>query len=335
MLRRRFLGGIVASGSVLFSAPRAVGAAAAAATGPTTQIRLGYIGNVCEAASYAAPDSGVFRRNGVSARLVRFGSESALITALGGGSIDAASMNLPALLRPLESKLDVRVVAGLHAGCLRVVSPDPLEVAWLRDLRGKKIATDRLGGPSMNLLSALMGSQGIDPRSDVSWHVYDTSGLTTALEAKSVECVAASDPLAYFLIASKLAQPYLDTSDGGFTCGQDFAHGHHCFLALHGGLVRDRPALASAITRSYVATSAAIPAHAGIEALRDARGGYADDDISQTIGMLSSYLWNPSTDLVAEEIELSARDFQAVGLLHPDTDPHELAIRAFADVLHA
>ena len=229
----------------------------------------------------------------------------------------------------------MRVVAGLHAGCLRVVSPDPLDVAWLRDLRGKKIATDRLGGPSMNLLSALMGSQGIDPRHDVSWHVYDTSALTTALEAKSIECVAASDPLAYFLIASKLAQPYLDTSDGGFTCGQDFAHGHHCFLALHGGLVRARPALAAAITRAFIATSAAIPGHAGIEALRDARGEYADNDISQTIGMLSSYLWNPSTEFVAEEMELSARDFQAVGLLHAGTDPHELANRAYANVLHA
>jgi NitT/TauT family transport system substrate-binding protein len=226
-------------------------------------------------------------------------------------------------------------VAGLHAGCLRVVSPDAADLTTFAALKGKAIATDRLHGPSMNLLSALLFRQGVDPRRDVSWHVYDPAALEPAIAAKSVDCVTASDPLGYLLLADKAVEPYVDTADGGFSCGGDIAHGHHCFLVLHGALVDTRPALAASLTRAYLAASDAIGRSAGGAAFAEVRGGYADVDMYQMIGMLSSYDWRPSTDLVVEEIELTARDFRRAGLLLPSTDPYHLASRAFADVLRA
>lgn len=333
MLRRRFLRGAAASGALYLGTSHGLGSVGAAQNA-RTRIRLGYLGNVCEAATYAAPVSQIFHDHGLDARLAPFRSEHALLTALSSGTIDAASMLLSSLLRPLAEGLNVRVVAGLHAGCIRVVSPNPMDLSRLEDLRGKLIATDRIGGASMNLLSALLGAQGIDPRRAVAWRAYGLSNLATALEAKEVACVAAADPLGYFLLKSNFAEPYIDTSHRGFTCGEDFEHGHHCFLALHGALVEEHPSTAAAVTRAFLAQSEAIPMHVGPEAFRDARGGYADGDVTQTIGMLSSYLWNPSTEYVAEEIELSARDFQNVGLLSAHTDPHGLATQTFANVLH-
>jgi len=339
MRRHEFVRAVsVAAGVTLgaFTLPDRVIAATLSATQRTAMvpIRIGYLGRVCEAASYGAPDSNAFRGAGLAAHLVRFDSERALLAALGRGSIDAASIALPALLGSLDAGADVRVVAGLHAGCLRVVSPDPIDVARLGDLHGKTIATDRLGGASMNLLSALLGVQGVDPHRDVTWRVYGPDALASALDAKTVACVAAADPLGYFLLSTNLAEPYIDTSSGGFTCGEDFAHGHHCFLAINGRLVERRPAAAAAITRAFVAVTRNVATHVGPEALRDTRGGYADANLTQTIGMLSSYLWNPSTEYVAEELEFAARDFQAVRLIGASTDPHDLAQRAYADVLH-
>jgi NitT/TauT family transport system substrate-binding protein len=324
----------VASAGALFGAGGALAPRLGAALPGRATVRLGYVGNPCEAATFAAPNSASFASARLEARLVGYRSDDELIAALGAGTVDAASVTLPALLRPIESGARVRVVAALHAGCLRVLAPNAAELWSFADLKGKAIATDRLHGPAMNLLSALLYRQGIDPARDVSWHVYDASALEPALASKAVDCVAASDPLGYFLIVDKAAEPYVDTADGGFSCGGDIAHGHHCFLVMHAGLVETRPALAASLTRAYLGTSTALVHSVGPAALDEVRGQYVDTDMYATIGMLSSYDWRSSTDLVVEEIELTARDFRRAGLLQRGTDPYRLADRAFADVLH-
>ena len=332
MHRRRLLQGALASaGALALDTPLA--SMAAAAKGGS-RIRLGYLGNPCEAITFGAPESAVFKGRRLSAQLVSFPSEGALIAAVGSGRVDAASMNLPALLAPLEAGSDVRVALGLHSGCLRVVAPDDVIVRTFGNLKGATIATDRMHGPSMNLLSALLRRQGIDPRHDVTWRVYAIPDLEAALDSKAVDCVAASDPLGYLLLVDKKAEPYLNTADGGFSCGAGIGGGHHCFLTLHGGLVDTRPALAESITRAFLESSKALARGVGPAALTEVRGGYTFADLRTSIGLLSSYDWSASPDFVLQEVELTARDFRRAGLLKTSTDPERLANRAYADVLH-
>jgi NitT/TauT family transport system substrate-binding protein len=329
MVRRRFLQGTLTTGGVALVGRRASGATTG---GAAHAVRLGFVGTPCEAATFWAPGAAPFHAHGLAARLERFDDDAALAAALDAGTVDAASMRLAALLEPLEAGAHLRVVAGLHAGCLRVVAPESVVLRTLGNLKGATIATDRLHGPSMKLLSALLCRQGLDPQVDVSWRVYEPAALEAALDAKTVDCVASSDPLGYALLADKKAVAFLDTADGGFTCGDGLDRGHHCFLALHGGLVERRPALAASLARAYVEASEQIGRSAGPAALAEVRGGFGDTDLYGTIEMLSSYEWRPSTDLVLEEIELTARDFRRAGLLKPGTDPERLADRAFADV---
>jgi hypothetical protein len=94
-------------------------------------------------------------------------------------------------------------------------------------------------------------------------------------------------------------------------------------------------AVAAALTRAYLETTAAIGRGVGPAALTGVRGGYAPADMYATLGMLSSYAWTPSVDIVLEELALTARDFRRAGLLKSSTDTQLLADRAFADVLHA
>jgi NitT/TauT family transport system substrate-binding protein len=338
MLTRRLLLGSLAAGGALLAGGRASAAGPNAGGDPGNEhvaVRLGYVGTPCEAVTFAAPGGEPFRRHGLAAKLVPCADDAALAAALEAGRVDAASMNLPALMEPLEAGTGIRVVAGLHAGCLRVVAPEDFVLRTFGNLKGASIATDRLNGPSMKLLSALLRRQGVDPKSDVSWHVYDPAALEPALDAKTVDCVAAQDPLGYALLADKKAVAFLNTADGGFTCGDGIGRGHHCFLALHAGLVDRRPQIAAALTRAYVESSNAVGRGVGPWALAEVRGRYVDADMFETIGMLSSYDWHASTDLVLEEIELTARDFRRAGLLKAATDPERLADRAFADVLHS
>jgi NitT/TauT family transport system substrate-binding protein len=256
------------------------------------------------------------------------------VAALSRGTIDGASVTLAGLLRPLEAGADVRVVAGLHAGCLRVSAPEAATLGGFGDLRGASVGVDRIHGPSMDLLWALVRRQGLDPATDLSWRVVSEADVAREFEAKTIACVAASDPLAFRLLAGKIVAPYVDTSDGGFTCGTGIGKGHHCFLALGGRFVGKRPTLAAAITRAYLGAAAAIARGAGPAALAAFRERSVDGDLYEAIAMLSSYDWSATTDLVREEIELTARDFRRAGLLSHDTDVEQLADRAYADVLH-
>jgi NitT/TauT family transport system substrate-binding protein len=332
MIRRTLLRSALAAAGLYVAGDLKAEFAFASSASGSTRVRLGYVGNPCEAATFVAPGAPSFEHARLAASLTGYASDEALIAALAAGAVDAASVTLPALMKPLANGADVRVVAGLHAGCLRVVAPETAQLDTLADLRGKTIATDRLHGPAMNLLAALLRRHDLDPERDVTWKVFEMSALLAALDGKDVACVAASDPLGYFLIAEKVAQPYLDTADGGFSCGGDIAHGHHCFLAMSGKIVEERPAIATALARAYVATSDGLTRHPGSAAVSEVRGGYIGGDMYQTIGMLSSYDWSASSDLALEEIELTARDFRRAGLLRRDTDPYALASRAFVDI---
>jgi NitT/TauT family transport system substrate-binding protein len=187
----------------------------------------------------------------------------------------------------------------------------------------------------MNLLSAILHRQGVDTLHDVTWRAYPLDDLEAALDAKAIGCVATADPLGYRILNDHKAEPYLDGADGaGFSCGGDIVAAHHCFLVLHAGLVSSRPAVAARLTRAYLAATAAIGAGVGPAGVVAVRGGFVATGLEDTVGMLASYDWRPSTDIVQEELELTARDFRRAGLLRPNTSPAELAERGFADVLH-
>jgi NitT/TauT family transport system substrate-binding protein len=308
--------------------------ALAAAPISRTIVRLGYVGYPCEAATFLAPSSPIFRRHGLEPQLVRFQTDDALIAALGSGKVDAASTNLPTLLKPLESGGALRVVAGLHAGCLRVLQRESLGIDTFGDFKGKIVGTDRLQGPAMNLLSAILHRQGVDPERDVTWRAYAGPDLESALDAKEVSYVAASDPLGYVLLSDHKAEPYIKTAGGGFSCGADVAPGHHCFLVLAGRLVETRRPIAAALTRSFLDATTSIGRGVGPAAVAEATGPIAAD-IHDALGMLSSYDWSPTTNVVLEELELTARDFRRAGLLRRSTNPEQLAAQAFVDILDA
>lgn len=325
--------GLLASGA-LFSA---VGRADARGSTPhhtPVNVRLGTSGNVCDAATVAAPRSSAFRLHGLTVTLVPFVTDEALIAALHSGSVDAASVHLPALLKPLEHGADVRVAAGLHAGCLRVLVGDAAELTWIGDVQGTTIATDQLHGSSMKLLWAILRRQGLDPKSAVAWRVYDQSTLESALDRQTVTCVATSDPLGYDLLLAQKARTYPVNPTGGFFCGSSTSAGHHCFLALCGALVDRRPHIAEAITRAYLDLSEALGRACQAAELSTVYGPFVAD-LDATLAMLSSYTWNPSAQYVFQEVEVTARDFRRAGLLNATTDPEDLAERACADIIRA
>ena len=85
----------------------------------SNKVRVGYIGLTCEAPIYAAYEKGFFKEEGLEPELVKC-SWSTYKDALALGSYDITHHLVMYFLKPIEQGLDVRFLAGIHRGCLRV-----------------------------------------------------------------------------------------------------------------------------------------------------------------------------------------------------------------------
>src|SRR5881227_1888801 len=86
---------------------------------PTNKVRVGYIGLTCEAPIFTAVEKGFFKEEGLEIELVKC-NWAAYKDALALGSFDITHHLTMLFLKPIEQGLDVRFLAGIHRGCLRV-----------------------------------------------------------------------------------------------------------------------------------------------------------------------------------------------------------------------
>jgi NitT/TauT family transport system substrate-binding protein len=297
------------------------------------KVRLGWFGASCEAPLYAAYETGIFERAGLDVELVKLSKDYTSVDGIGAGKLDGAPGILYAWLKPIEQGVDAKVAAGLHGGCLRLVAATNSGVKSIADLKGKSIATDQLGGSAMSFFSVLLSKQGIDPTKDVSWRAYPPDQLETAIDKGEAQVVAAADPFAYALIPKHKALEIGSNMSGLFLNNTGLSHHHFCcVVALRGGLVREDPKTAAAITRAWLDGSRWVGGHVDQTAKIEVDKKYVASDVPTISNLLASYEWHPSADLVYEDIQLGARDFLKAGILDKRTDPDELAKKAYVDI---
>src|ERR1700733_1344227 len=105
-------------------------------------------GAPCLLAVTVAKDKGIFAKHGLDVELVNYsGSTDQLLETLATGKADAAVGMALRWLKPLEQGFDVKIVAGLHGGCLRLLVPAGSSIKELKDLKGKSIATSDTNSP--------------------------------------------------------------------------------------------------------------------------------------------------------------------------------------------
>jgi NitT/TauT family transport system substrate-binding protein len=297
------------------------------------KVRLGWFGASCEAPLYAAHEAGIFDRAGLDVELVKLSKDYTATDGIGAGKLDGAPGILYSWLKPIEQGVDAKIAAGLHGGCLRLVAGTDSGIKSLADLKGKSIATDQLGGSAMSFFSVLISKQGIDPTKDVSWRAYPPDQLETALDKGEAQVVAAPDPFGYALIPKHKAVEIGSNMSGLFLNNAGLSHHHFCcIVALRGGLVRDDPKTAAAVTRAWLEGSRWVGRHIDETAKFEVDKKYVASDVPTITNLLASYEWHPSADLVYEDIQLGARDFLKAGILDKRTDPDELSKKAYVDI---
>ncbi|MDR2165889.1 MAG: ABC transporter substrate-binding protein [Zoogloeaceae bacterium] len=278
-----------------------------------------------------AKDTGIFARNGLDVTLTNYaGSTDSLLESLATGKADAAVGMIHRWLKPLESGFDVKIVAGLHGGCVRLLGYKPAKVTKLADLKGKSIGVQGMDSPARHFFSVFLQKNGIDPERDVTWRVYQGSLLSLAASKGEVQAIADYDPLlftierdskgAFVELATNISGQYHDK-----TC---------CVIGVGGKLVRERrpvvAALAKSLIEAYDWTSTHIPEAARI--FLNYTTNIALDDLTALYKKLNLHHHPIGVDL-RDEIAFFAQDFKDLGVLKAGTDPRKYADHVFYKIL--
>jgi len=309
--------------------------AASDATGAAVDYKYGKLqiqalgGGACGAPSYIAYELGFFKEEGLDVELVS-GTLDDLKAGLASGAFTVANGDFQ-FFPSIQQGLDLKVIGGLHKGCIKIVVPPDSDIKSVADLAGKRIGIDEPGGTPQAVASVALANAGIDPTTGVTWVTYSLDLLTEAVKKGEVDAFAAWDP--YGALAAK---------NDGYTILTDiatddlFAGKSCCLLYASGSQIEKDPERVAAIARAYKKACDWINANPKEAAQIEIDKGYvAADDVDFLAELLASYDYEYTTDEGKADVKYFVEQLNKTGFLSADTDPDTFANDVYYDVFAA
>ncbi|MFG1344079.1 ABC transporter substrate-binding protein [Xanthobacter autotrophicus DSM 431] len=303
-----------------------------APTGPLRPLKLAWNASaICTAAAPVAKETGIFTRHGLDVDFVNFGSSTEqLLEAIATGKADAGIGMALRWLKPLEQGFDVRITAGVHGGCLRLLGDAGAGVTKVADLKGKTIAVSDQASPGKNFFSIYLAEHGVDPFKDVEWRQYPLEALPLAIDKGEAQALADADPRTWIWIreskgklvelATNLSEKYVDRA-----C---------CIIGIRGSLIRDEKPVATALTRAILEGAHKVGQDPELAA-RTFSGYGGKGSIEDLVAMLNSqdHHHSPIGGDLKTQIAAYAEELKLVQVFKPNTNTQRFAEKVYADVL--
>ncbi|MDR1965831.1 MAG: ABC transporter substrate-binding protein [Synergistaceae bacterium] len=200
-------------------------------------------GGVCGAPSYIAYEKGFFADEGLDVTLVS-GTFETQKAGLASGRYIVTNGDFQ-FFPSVNEGLDIKIIGGLHEGCIKLLVPKDSSIRTASDLAGKNIGVDEIGGTPMAITSVVLANANIDPRTGVTWLPYPLDQLGIAAEKGEIDALAAWDPFGTLYEQ----EGYRVLTD----IGTDplFAGKYCCFLYASTRQIKENPERVAALLRSY------------------------------------------------------------------------------------
>jgi NitT/TauT family transport system substrate-binding protein len=306
---------------------RAADDSTAAASTPAPdamKIKIGVIGLTCEAPIYVAVEKGFFKDEGLDVSLIKYSNWATYKDALGLGGFDITHHLIMMFLKPIEQGMDVKILAGVHRGCLRVQTSTTGGVQNLEDLRGKRIGVPGMGTPPFIFANRALALKGIDPAKDITWKVFPAGELKLALERGDVDAVADSEPIGTILLASGKVKNIADQA-----VDEPFASEYCCAVVANGKFVANNPKAAAAATRAILKAAKWVEANPRAAATLSVEKKYLASTPELNTVAISHLRYEPSIAGGEKAVRSAAIAMQKVNMLNASTDIDDLTRRAF------
>lgn len=205
-------------------------------------------GALCGAPIYIAYEKGFFAEEGFDVNLISADTETRKI-GLNNGTIPIVNGDFQ-FFPSIEQGVKVKVVDGLHNGCIKfVVRPDS-DIKTAEDLKGKKIGVDEIGGTPHQVASVWLEQAGISALQtdgEVTFLPFADGNLELeALYNGDIDVAAMWDPLGSVAEKAGKVKVIFDLSTD-----PAFAGKYCCFLYASEKVLEEEPEKIAALLRAY------------------------------------------------------------------------------------
>ena len=285
-------------------------------------VRIGYIGLTCEAPIYVAYEKGFFKEEGLEPELVKCAWAN-YKDNLALGSYDITHLVMY-FLKPIEQGLDVRFLAGIHRGCLRVQAGVKTNIHTIQDLKGKRIGVPGMGTPPFVFANRVFGTHGINPAKDITWKVFPAGELGLAIDKGEVDAVCNAEPIGSLLIAEgkvrNIADQMMDAPYKDEYC---------CEVIANGKWVDANPDTAARATRALLKGAKWVETNPKAAAVMAVEKKYLASTAELNTTALARLRYIPSVQQAVDSLCTAAKEMKVAKMLCPETDTDALAKRAF------
>src|ERR1051326_2616014 len=267
------------------------------------KVRVGYIGLTCEAPIYAAYEKGFFKEEELEPELVKC-NWATYKDALALGSYDITHHLVMYFLKPIEQGLDVRFLAGIHRGCLRVQAGVKTNIHTIQDLKGKRIGVPGMGTPPFVFANRVFGTHVMDAGKDITWEVYPAGELGLAIDKGEIDAVADAEPIGSLLIAEGKVRNVADQ-----IMDAPYKDEYCCEVIANGKWVDANPDTAARATRALLKGAKWVETNPRAAAIMAIEKKYLASTPELNTAALARLRYIPSVQL-AEDIRLIAELIQ-------------------------
>src|SRR5213596_3260097 len=274
-------------------------------------VRIGYIGLTCEAPIYVAYEKGFFKEEGLEPELVKCAWAN-YKDALALGSYDITHHLVMYFLKPIEQGLDVRFLAGIHRGCLRVQAGVKTNIHTIGDLKGTRIGVPGMGTPPFVFANRVFGTHGIDAGKDVTWKVYPAGELGLALKKGEVDAVANAEPIGSLLIAQGIARNVEGMDEA---IDMPYAKEYCCEIVANGKWIDANPDTAARATRAILKAAVWVQQNPKAAAKLAVDKKYLASTVELNTVAISRLKYIPSVAIAEQTLYTAAREMREAKML--------------------
>ncbi len=204
-------------------------------------------GSLCGAPIYIAYEKGFFAEEGFDVNLISADTETRKI-GLNNGTIPIVNGDFQ-FFPSIEEGVKVKVVDGLHKGCIKIVVPSGSPIRSAKELKGKKIGVDEIGGTPFQVASVWLENHGIIAKDnkEVTFVPYGDGNLEIeAAQKGDIAAAAIWDPFGSLAVKNKGFKVIFDLATDPI-----FADKYCCFLYASEKVIQKDPRKVAALLRTY------------------------------------------------------------------------------------
>ncbi|HWO40327.1 MAG TPA: ABC transporter substrate-binding protein [Candidatus Eisenbacteria bacterium] len=244
--RRAFLNAAALAGVESFLRLTA-DAGAAEPPSETASLKLLEIPALCWAPQYVAED--LLRAEGFSrVQYIKREIGPGMFEPLRSGEANLSMGIAGPLMIEIEAGAPIVLLAGVHVGCYELFGTG--EVRTIRDLKGKSVGVQGIGGGAHVTLATMLAYVGVDPRKEINWIARPFAESMRLLDQGKIDAYMAFPPEPQELRAKNIGRTIVNT-----TLDKPWSQYFCCMLAANAEFVRRNPAAVKRALRAILKTA--------------------------------------------------------------------------------